>query len=49
MVIQDEIEFLTLLRDKVDITIPHISINEPLIEISAMLAARLEQLRKELP
>ena len=40
----DELTFLRLLRDKVDLLIPKISINEPLIEISAMLSGRIEEL-----
>ena len=48
MVVQDEIEFLILLRDKVDLTISKVSIKEPLIEISVMIDSRLEQLKKEL-
>lgn len=40
-----EREFLILIRDKVDLLIPKISINEPLIEISAMIADRLTELQ----
>ena len=40
----DELTFLRLIRDKVDLLIPKISINEPLIEISAMLSGRIEEL-----
>ena len=40
----DELTFLRLLRDKVDLLIPKMSINEPLIEISAMLSGRIEDL-----
>ena len=40
----DELTFLRLLRDKVDLLIPKISINEPLIEISAMISGRIEEI-----
>ena len=42
---QEMIEFLELVRDKVDLEIPKISINQPLIEISAMLSAKINELR----
>jgi hypothetical protein len=40
----NELTFLRLIRDKVDLLISKISINEPLIEISAMLSGRIEDL-----
>jgi hypothetical protein len=40
----DEREFLLLLRDKIDLLIPRIAVNEPLIEISAMISGRLKDL-----
>ncbi len=43
--LMDEKEFLLLLRDKVDLLIPKISINQPLIEISAMITERLNDLQ----
>jgi len=39
-----EIEFLVLLRDKVDLLISKISLNEPLLEMSAMLTSRIKEL-----
>jgi len=45
MDVQDEIEFLILLRDKIDILVSDVAVNGPLIEISAMLTARIEKLR----
>lgn len=44
---REEVEFLILIRDKVDLLIGHISINAPLFEISVMLTDRIEQLIKE--
>lgn len=41
---RQEIEFLVLLRDKVDLTINDVAIKEPLMEISAMLTDRIQQL-----
>lgn len=43
----DEKEFLLLIRDKVDLLIPKISLNTPLIEISAMIAERLKELERK--
>ena len=40
------IEFLILVRDKVDIESTKISVNTPLLEISAMLSAKIEELEK---
>jgi hypothetical protein len=40
----DEKAFLLLIRDKIDLLIPKIAINEPLIEISAMISDRLKNL-----
>ena len=42
-----EQEFLILIRDKIDLEIPKISINEPLVEISAMISDRLKELQNE--
>jgi hypothetical protein len=39
-------EFLVLIRDKVDRLIPKISVNAPLIEISAMITDRLKELEQ---
>jgi hypothetical protein len=46
MDIKEEIEFLTLLRNKVDLLIPKISIRDPLLEISAMLSSRISILEE---
>lgn len=44
MNIQEMIDFLVLCRDKVDLEIPKISINQPLVEISAMLTSKIQEL-----
>ncbi len=44
MDLKDEVEFLILIRDKVDLLIPQISLNDPLIEISGMLTAQIRKL-----
>jgi hypothetical protein len=49
MDVNDEIQFLILLRDKVDLLIPKIAVNDPLIEMSAMLTSRIEKLSEEQP
>ena len=41
------VPFLILIRSKVDQVIPEISINTPLLEISAMLTAKIEELENE--
>ena len=43
----DEKEFLRLIRDKIDLLIPKIAVNEPLIEISVMISERLRELQTE--
>lgn len=43
----DEIQFLTLLDDKVELVIAQVVIKEPLIEVSAMIQARISKLRSE--
>ena len=40
------IEFLLLCRDKVDIAMTKVAVRDPLIEISAMLTAKIEELQK---
>jgi hypothetical protein len=40
------IEFLMLCRDKVDIAMGKIAVREPLIEVSAMLTTKIEELEK---
>jgi hypothetical protein len=42
-------EFLVLFRDKIDLLIPRVSINAPLVEVSAMITGRLEELETENP
>jgi hypothetical protein len=42
----EEREFLVLIRDKIDLLIPKISIKDPLIEISRMISDRLKELQK---
>jgi hypothetical protein len=43
---QEMIEFLILCRDKVDIAATKVSVNAPLLEISAMLTAKLQELEQ---
>ena len=43
----DEKEFLLLIRDKIDLLISRISVNEPLIEVSAMISERLRDLQTD--
>jgi len=43
----DEIQFLTLLDDKVVHVIADVAIKEPLIEVSAMIQGRISKLRSE--
>lgn len=43
------IEFLRLLLDKVDLLIPKISINEPLMEISVDIHDKIQELEQETP
>ena len=45
---RSEIKFLTMLRNKINLVIRKVSIKEPLLEVSAMLSARIDQLRAEL-
>ena len=40
------IEFLILCRDKIDLLIPKISINQPLIEVSDMLDDKIDELEQ---
>jgi hypothetical protein len=42
----NETEFLVLIRGKVDLLIPKISVNTALIEISAMITERLKELEQ---
>lgn len=42
----EEIEFLRLIKDRVDNLIPKVSINTPLMEISIMLGSRLAELER---
>jgi len=42
----DQATFLLLVRNKVDLLMGRISLNEPLIEISTMLTSRLEELQR---
>ena len=44
---QAEIEFLTLLDDKVGLVIAQVAVREPLIEVSAMIQGRIARLRSE--
>lgn len=41
-----EIEFLRLIKDKIDNLIPKVSINTPLMEVSIMLGCRLAELEQ---
>jgi hypothetical protein len=47
MNIQDMIEFLILCRDKVDIATGKVAVKDPLIEISAMLDAKIGELEEQ--
>jgi len=47
MTIQGEIQFLIAQRDKIDLLIGKVSLNEPLVEISANLSARIAELEAE--
>lgn len=43
----DELLFLRLIRNKVDLLIPKVSINTPLYEISRMLTDRIMELEQQ--
>jgi hypothetical protein len=43
---REMIAFLILCRDKVDIAMTKVAVRDPLIEISAMLTAKIEELQK---
>jgi hypothetical protein len=43
---KEQIEFLILIRDKVDLEISRVSVKEPLVEISVMLSSRIKELSK---
>lgn len=45
---KEEREFLVLLRNKINLLIPKISITGPLIEIDAMIAARLQRIQEDI-
>ncbi len=45
MDVNDEIAFLVLLNDKMDIAISKVSVKDPLIEISIMIQSQLAKLR----
>ena len=44
---QEMIDWLVLLRDKVDLEISKVSINTPLLEISAMISSKIDELECE--
>jgi hypothetical protein len=48
MHIQEMIDFLVLCRDKVDIAMTKVAVRDPLVEISAMLGAKIDELRQAL-
>lgn len=41
-----EVEFLVMIRDKIDILSTKVAVREPLLEISAMITARIAELQK---
>lgn len=48
MDLQDMLEFLMLIHDKVQLLMPKIAVNEPLVEINMLIQAKIYELEAEL-